>query len=197
MFFHFGFVLPVNNKSWSIHLTFKNVFSKETTLFAKTNFSRSCQWRVRSWNMWLLCPNCYQRQWDWGSGIRRWYFSNKRGRIHRRCARSKEFWNEHSFQNDQSIGIEAKDSKLPSLSAGKVEAWLSSNSKLVNKSTRKVFPKITEVENEKMDTTLSKGVAVKRKLVFEGNLPEPKKLKCSAKKSLLGSISGWVSGIFR
>ena len=110
---------------------------------------------------------------------------------------AKSFWNEHFFQNDHSIGIEAKDSKLPSLSAGKVEAWLSSNSKLVNKSTREVFPKITEVVNEKLDTTLSKGVAVKRKLVFEGNLPEPKKIKFSPKKSLLGSISGWVSGIFR
>ena len=110
---------------------------------------------------------------------------------------AKSFWNEQLSEKDHSNGDEAKDSKLLKSSGAKVEAWLSSNSKLLTKSTVEIFPKITEGLNEKFDTTLSKGVSVKRKLVFEEHLPEPKKLKCSPKKSWLSSISGWVSGIFR
>ena len=92
------------------------------------------------------------------------------------------------------------DSKLNKSSCSKVEAWLSSNSKKLNKSvTRKeISPQIKEVTvKAKLDTTLSRGVtAEKRKLVFEDHLPAAKKKKLSPKRSWLGSISGWMSDFF-
>ena len=123
-------------------------------------------------------------------------------------------WNENLIENDDSIYMvqfpssfcefndenEMNDSKLNKSSCSKVEAWLSSNSKKLNKSvTRKEnSPQIKEVTvKAKLDTTLSRGVtAEKRKLVFEDHLPAAKKKKLSPKRSWLGSISGWMSDFF-
>ena len=126
-------------------------------------------------------------------------------------------WNEHLFDkddsiykvpfpdsfcdlNDEEIRPITSDDKLNTASFSKVEAWLSSNSKNLNKRVqrREHSLKIKEnTINEKCDLKPGKGIAEKRKLDFEDHFPSPKKHKSSQKESILGSISGWITDFFR